>query len=356
MKANRRSGFTIVELLVVITIMLLLIGAAMAVFNSGKSSERVRSSVRIGQSAFLGAKDRALHAKDYRGVRLTRDATNPNLINGFVYLQPMPMQVAGNSANGQESNVMTVINPLPNPSIQIVVGSPESAAWLAQDSSSISLWQPGLVKAQIPALTGQWYPLQQVSNVPPYYCQKDNAGNVILTLAAAFDNGGNQISPAKSFVNKLATDTDSSIGILVGNEVLAFHQPIPMPSGCVIDIAYSNQAVKTLASYSVPPPVSPVNVDLMFSPRGNITGVPSALGVLMFAVRTIQDATSGVDPAAPNASGDTLILSVTPATGLVQTYEADLTDAFVNSTGAAGSDGLADDLFRLAKAGQSAGR
>src|SRR5437660_6537958 len=87
---RRRSAFTLVELLIVITILLILATLAFAVFNTGRSSDRLRSAARIAQSAFLGAKDRALHAKDLRGIRLTRDLTDTTLINGFAYLQPLP--------------------------------------------------------------------------------------------------------------------------------------------------------------------------------------------------------------------------------------------------------------------------
>ncbi len=55
---RRRSGFTLTELLVVIGILLVLSTLAFAVFNSGRSSDRMRSGARTAQSAFLGAKDR----------------------------------------------------------------------------------------------------------------------------------------------------------------------------------------------------------------------------------------------------------------------------------------------------------
>src|SRR4029077_3349181 len=86
---RRRSGFTLTELLVVIAILLVLSTLAFAVFGTGKSSDKMRSGARTAQSAFLGAKDRALHAKDLRGVRLTRDPINLNVVNGFVYLQSL---------------------------------------------------------------------------------------------------------------------------------------------------------------------------------------------------------------------------------------------------------------------------
>src|SRR5437763_272841 len=108
---HRRSGFTLVELLVVISILLILSGLVLAVFNTGRSSDRMRSAARIAQSAFLGAKDRALHAKDLRGVRLTRDLTSPDLVNGFVYLQPLAMQTTGNLAGQTYLYNVTVTRP-----------------------------------------------------------------------------------------------------------------------------------------------------------------------------------------------------------------------------------------------------
>src|SRR5262245_11411439 len=63
---RRRSGFTLVELLVVISILLVLSTVVWAVFKPS-NTEKMRSAARIAQSAFLGAKDRALHAKDLRG-------------------------------------------------------------------------------------------------------------------------------------------------------------------------------------------------------------------------------------------------------------------------------------------------
>jgi hypothetical protein len=161
--------------------------------------------------------------------------------------------------------------------------------------------------------------------------------------------------------------------------VLPFHQPITLPSGCIIDLAFCNANVQNLAQYTftvtaaqpylrtpglLPSPVP--NIDVMFSPRGNVTGTTAALGALFFCLRTVQDATMGLDPAYdkrdpafPQTMSDCLILAVFPQTGLVQTYEADLTDNFINfgpNAGTAGSDGAADNLFNFAQKGMSAGR
>ncbi len=51
-----------------------------------------------------------------------------------------------------------------------------------------------------------------------------------------------------------------------------------------------------------------------------------------------------------------LAFSVFPQTGLVQVFEIDPTDVLTNATGAAGADGLADNIFNFAQQGMSAGR
>ena len=373
---RRRSGFTLTELLVVIAILLVLSTMAFAIFNSGRSSDRMRSGARTAQSAFLGAKDRALHAKDLRGVRLTRDATNLNLLNGFVYLQSLgTLTYPLGSIQLERTNLISFSFP-DSPDVLIVHGfdglepGPTPASpyvdW-AQKSAFFAF--PGRIR--IPAGSGgQWFSF--FANTSGAY--KLQPGNEYLQLATSFPQAGNPF--AKYYIAFDRATAFSSCDIQLGNDVLPFHQPITLPSGCVIDLAYCSSNVQIMAGY-VPQiqavayirpgyvPVPPMNnIDVMFSPRGNLTGTVSALGALFFCLRGVQDASLGLDPAYnkqdpvnyPQTPGDCLILAVFPQTGLVQTYDADLTDAFINATGAAGADGAADNIFNFAQRGQSAGR
>src|SRR5262249_15164288 len=127
-------------------------------------------------------------------------------------------------------------------------------------------------------------------------------------------------------------------------------------------------------------------VDIMFSPRGGVSGFLSGLGPMHFLLRELKDAvatsqytmkdtngnafacgglivggdvTSGGTPnlGTPHPNqGERLILSVYPQTGLVQVFEIDPTDVVNNVTGAPGADGLADNIFFFAQQGKSAGR
>jgi len=123
--------------------------------------------------------------------------------------------------------------------------------------------------------------------------------------------------------------------------------PDPNTAGNVISRNYSTQ------------------MDVMFSPRGNVTGTVAAMGAMFFCIRDLRDATNGINPAqvgpvngipAPIPQGDCLILAVFPQTGLVQTYDLDLTDILTNGTNAGPPDGMADNVFNFAQRGMSAGK
>ena len=368
---RRRSGFTLTELLVVIAILLVLSTLAFAVFNSGRSSDRMRSGARTAQSAFLGAKDRALHAKDLRGVRLTRDLTNLNLVNGFVYIQSLgTLSYTAGSIQLERLDVNPQDGVPDSPDVLIVRGfdgtepGPPSSPYVdwgypAASPKSPFFAFPGRIR--IPSGTGgQWYSFI-INTSGPYAL---GPGNECLQLATSFPQAVNPY-PVWVIADDRTITTTNSCDIQLGNDLLPFHQPITLPSGSVIDLNYCNNNVKTLAGYFVSPaPSPPYNIDVMFSPRGNVTGPVAALGALYFCLRDIRDATipdpitlaPSLDPANPNLRGDQLILAVNPQTGLVQTYPVDPTDNVNNQTGAPGADGKADNIFSFAQRGMSAGQ
>src|SRR5262245_14499143 len=159
---HRRSGFTLVEMLVVIAIILILAGLVFAVFNTGRSSDRLRSAARIAQSAFLGAKDRALHAKDLRGVRLTRDLTDATLVNGFVYLQPLPPLIYPTGSIELERLDMNQDGAADSADIVIVRGF-DPPATPSVDWNAKKFVLPTVGRIQI---NNQWYTFYQDQNAP----------------------------------------------------------------------------------------------------------------------------------------------------------------------------------------------
>jgi prepilin-type N-terminal cleavage/methylation domain-containing protein len=78
----RRRGFTLVELLVVVSIILILATMTIYSINLSVTTERVRSGARQIQSLIEGARDRAIYAGEARGIRILVDETITELIGG----------------------------------------------------------------------------------------------------------------------------------------------------------------------------------------------------------------------------------------------------------------------------------
>jgi prepilin-type N-terminal cleavage/methylation domain-containing protein len=400
--SRRRSGFTLVELLVVITIILIMAGLVLAVFNTGRSSDRLRSAARIGQSAFLGAKDRALHAKDLRGVRLTRDQTDNTLVNGFVYLQPLPTlnypagmvqleRLDPTSTNTASTADIVIVRGFDTSSVAPPPQNVPPAGVTAVDWFSKKFILPTFGRIQIGT---QWFTFYQDTNAPYVLSQ----GNEVLHLQTPYN--GTPVNPYPGLAVAIPAANSPAVTIQLGNDLLPFHQPIPLSSNVVIDLKFCSNNVGTLANIgtaaalaaSPAPPTTaslgtgtPGYVDIMFSPRGGVSGYLSGLGPMHFLLRdlkdavatsqfTVKDANGNTFPCGglivgtdlngtgntwgqgnPN-KGDSLVLSVYPQTGLVQVFEVDPTDLVNNVTGAAGADGLADNIFFFAQQGKSAGR
>lgn len=147
----------------------------------------------------------------------------------------------------------------------------------------------------------------------------------------------------------------------LGNEVAPFTEPMPMPTGMVIDLKWSSPSAQALAT-SLEASGALGKIDLMFTPRGNITGAPSVMGPIHFLIHDLQDAvarepgpngtTVPLSPISPKNRSDKIILTIFPATGNVQSFPIDPTDVLNNADGSSGPDGLADDLFRFARNGR----
>jgi len=334
---------------VVIAIILLLSTLALAVYHAGSASDRTRSAARIAQSALLAAKDRALHARELRGVRFIRDLTDPSLVTGFAYLAPIAPLQYGSQVSGGDNSIQ-VLRPDANndgqgtdattPDAILVAGT--GVDWLSLDANGF-LSLP-TTRIRIPAGSGAWYTLRPIAGqtAPPYFAQT-RGSTVLLTLASPF------AGPDTSYPNVVAVDSTSSKAtceIELANALLPFHQPISLPSAVVIDLDNSSSNVQAL--WPAGPGSAPADIDIMYSPRGNLTGPVAAFGPLHFLLNHISDASAKLNPIDPRNKGDKLVLTVFPQTGLAATFPIDPTDA--------NHDGLADDLFHFAKLGSAAGQ
>ncbi|MFH1302254.1 MAG: prepilin-type N-terminal cleavage/methylation domain-containing protein [Planctomycetota bacterium] len=89
-RSGNRAGFTLVEILVVISILAILTVMTVTSINFALSTDLTRSASRQVQSYLAGARDRAIYAKAPRGVRFMLDPNNPTAVTSMVYIAPSP--------------------------------------------------------------------------------------------------------------------------------------------------------------------------------------------------------------------------------------------------------------------------
>lgn len=394
----RRIGFTLIELLVVVTVMLILVTMTVVAIDFSFTSERIRSGARQMQSALEGARDRAIFAREARGLRLLVDPTEPRMVSTMIYI--------GASKNWSEGKIQLqrVDDAAPSgvadsAEVKIVLGDAGCGWSTLKDRGFMGVFEDlnlngnldagedlngnGLLDLDAPRIkipaddNGTWYTvlttrLSATSQVLELITPYRDPGTTPPTEVVAFQGGG-----PNTYILELPP------------RILADAHPILLPEGVVIDLEGSQ--VPAAWRPGTPPPGAPPytmpietqysmpyssHMDIMFSPRGVVTGPLAAFGLLHLYLAEKKDVVFaqdqgvmvppvtgtltrrpprfGTNPAlVPGADqfgpedqiGQRLLVSVFTQTGKVSVHQVNTVDS--------DSDGYADSPFSFATQGEA---
>lgn len=313
-RRHSRHAFTLIELLVAISILMILAAMTFSLVNASIKGDQIRTAARQIQSYVEGARDRAIHAGKinpgadsaaaHRGVRFLRDPNflPPNftdtadprygrIVNAMVFVQ----------AQEPERGVTTIDTtdnqwfPWPSP-----------AGWdelvekglLNPNGASITL-------ATSPTASPFNFVMRRVDWMHPTMGLVPR-WRLTRPVTRAFSYSGASLSAV----------------LYLEPAVMPNQEPRLLPASIQIDLSNSRS------------PWGPLeNLDLMFSPRGTVSGSLSAAGnihLLLADSRDIErrlgpidvDLDSSGGPLSENEKhlGETLVVSITTQTGKVTSH------------------------------------
>lgn len=394
-----RDAFTMIELLIVITILLLLTTFTAVAIDFTFQAERVRSGARQVQSLLVGARDRAVFTREARGVRfiLDQDPENGRMVSSMIYVGASdPWNEGHITLMRPDFNRDGLVDDLdgdgnPETEIYMIEGSLETLWAKLKDRGYLGLYEDrnfnntldpgedengnGLLDLDAPRMkipgdnSGTWY------TVITYWLGRDATRPNRLQLISPYRDPGT--TPADQIIAFEGTGPNTYI-LELPPRILPDVEPVLLPENVVIDIDASSVPGAWRPGDSTATHLAPCSgrMDVMFSPRGTVTGPEAAAGIIHFYVGQRDDTFAAMTAPAPrppvNARGanteplvpvdglfrdnrpvgDRSLVSLFTATGKVSSYPLVLDDSLNNWTGASGADNYADDPFVFAEKGK----
>lgn len=399
------AGFTLIELMIVIGIILIIATMTLSAISYVRSSDRVGSEAARVQSFIMGARDRAIYADEPRGVRFFVEPLPPGssaadawpftrTITSMTYIAPggkwsAPEYSAGVDILRVDSNSDGDFED--SADLPIIVRGHSNPGWWNLKRRG---WLVDGLRIRIPAgPTGHWYAVD-TSRIDTTAAPGREQYLVLEVPFADEGNSGEEVA-----WENLTYEIEFPARLLP-------QEPVLLSEGVVIDLDGSKvpdiwrPATPGAAQSSGSAEYSGY-MDLWFSPRGNIIGDAAAEGVLHFYVCDGEDSrilkeewvnansfaalngavnqsgtasasdyfvpmdeidpaaansgwAAGVSPDGPYVVQDRRVVTVFTQTGAVSVnpVNADLGEA--GGVADSNNDGIADDPFRFAETGEVA--
>ncbi len=308
MRSPRRPGFTLVEMLVAITIILILAGLTITAVNVSMQSDRIRGAARQMQSYLEGARDRAIFAQEPRGVRILLNQGGPT--NGF------------NNAFSAISMIFVGPTPSDTGDAEIYAGK---QGLVFDHSDNFPDWQTprdrGLLRVGNRVKLGSlWF------TIISFASDQDNMTTGDFPGPGDVDHNGNGTFDSFNVILDrphenvtIGSDTMNYVMELAPSP-LPNQEPVMLPQGILIDLDASQLPSRwgnATHGYST-------EMDILFSPRGTVHGPLASDGIIHFAlvdlIDLMQRGSSGRNFGGANVEGDELIVTVFTQTGQISRH------------------------------------
>lgn len=276
-RRHRRDGFTLVELLVAITIFVILATLAIGAYQ-GNQSDRVGASSATFKNALEGARSRAIAAGEPRGLRLLVDRNDGRICTSVTYI----------GSNGFLEGTLDV-TPSGFSDFRFGLTNDTSGEWgPLRASGGRELIGVGN-RIEIPARSGNWY---TVVRAPA-----NDSDNTMLV------RGAWPFSRTQDVTYRL----ELAPTVLPGADpiVLTPQTCIDLDGSIIPDSWRPSSGSGTSADYG--------QMDILFSPRGVVHGALQTEGVLHFRVAYVSDVVleKGLS-GRPVNSGDAAVVPADP--------------------------------------------
>lgn len=385
-----RAAFTLVELLIVMTIILIILGITLATIDFSRNGDKVTAGARQVQSFISGARSRAMYNDEIRGVRmfieqnLGGSGAGSRTVTTMAYVAPggywsspensSKIQLERIDGNGdgkyddEDEDLVTIVRGFGNP------------GWW--NLKRRGLLVDGL-RIRIPAGTGNWYPISVGSDSstaldynPTLDITSPPPDEQILFLQIPYATDGNSGSRTQQVPGLLTYDIELPTRLLP-------QAPSIMPAGVVIDLDGS-KVPNSWRPTTGPGGLYSGYMDILFSPRGNILGDAAGSGVLHLYICNGEDSIYlkeqwiaanslsafdsavaggaffipvstltgqfGVGSAAdPYEVKDRRLVSIFTQTGVIRSFHV---NAFEDDPSTPDPNGIADEPFYFAETGE----
>lgn len=380
-----RHGFTLVELLIVITIIVIILGMTLATIDYSRNGDKVSAGARQVQSFLAGARNRAMYADEIRGVRLFLEqdlgpaGAATRTVTTMAYIAPGGYWAAPKDSSQiylerSDGNGDGDFDDEDFDHVNIIRGIDNPGWW--------NLKRRGMLfdgmRIRIPAGTGDWYPISVGNDTtnPTLDITVAPPDEQILFLQIPFANAGNSSSNPQRIPGTYTYEIELPTRLLP-------QDPAILPEDVVIDLDGS----KVPASWRPSPSTGFVHsgyMDILFSPRGNIIGDAAGSGVMHLYLCDREDslflkeewlANSGLaleswvasnnyfipldvlnggeyggsSPAGQYIVKDRRLVSLFTQTGVIKSFQV---NAFEGSAVLPGNPGFAGDPFYFAETGE----